>query len=52
MQFDEMHVALVSLTVHLLDGEGGQHFVQVKQEHGLVDETVLGRHRNHEKRWN
>ena len=48
MQLDDMHVALVSLTVHLLHGGGG-NFVQVKQEHGLVDETVLGRHRNHEK---
>ena len=33
MQFDEMHIALVSLAVHLLD-------VQVKQEHGLVDGLV------------
>ena len=48
MQLDDMHVALVSLAVHLLHGGGG-NFVQVKQEHGLVDETVLGRHRNHEK---
>ena len=41
MQLDEMHVALVSLAVHLLRGD---NFVQFKEEHGLVDDTVLGRH--------
>ena len=41
MQLDEMHVALVSLAVHLLRGE---NFVKVKEEHGLVDDTVLGHH--------
>ena len=53
MQLDEMHVALVSLAVHLLNDE---HFVvglkkTLRIKIGLVD-TVPGRQDSHGKRWN
>ena len=53
MQLDEMHIALVSLAVHLLNDE---HFVvrlkkNIENKDGLVN-TVLGRQHSHGKRWN
>ena len=47
MQLDDMHVALVSLAVHLLHSA-----VKTLYKKKMVDDTVLAHHRSHGKRWN